>query len=159
MGFCSKNEVSKFGYNDCVITKSSISENGIRLELDALIARANNSQNSNYTDSYAGDTVCEMKNGKILRFVKSGYKYYDANDNLIEEKPDEELSLSTDEMEKILNNIYMPEFEKNDDGTYYIVAEVISEDISENVDVYVITLECDEVVITWEHYLNRVQNN
>lgn len=159
MSFCSKNEISKFGYNDCVITKSSITGEGIKLELDALIVRANNSQNANYTDSYAGETVCNLKNGKITKFVKAGYKYYDANDNLVEEKPDEELNLSTSEMETILREIYMPEFEKNDDGTYTIVAEVISEDISENVDVYVITLECEEVVITWEHYMNKVQNN
>lgn len=142
-----------------MITKSKITEEGIRLELDALIVRANNSQNSNYTDSYAGETVCNLKKGKITSFIKAGYKYYDANDNLVEEKPDELMEVSDKDIENILTDIYMPELEKNDDGTYTLVAEVISEDISENVDVYIVTIECEEVVITWEHYMNRVQNN
>lgn len=159
MSFCSVNETSKFGYNDCIIVKSEIREDGIKFELEALIVRANNSQNTNYTDSYAGETCCYMKNGKIKSFVKAGYKYYDANDNLIEEKPDEELKLTNKEAEALLTEIYMSELEKNDDGTYTVVAEVISEDISENVDVYIITIECDEVEMTWEHYMNRVQNN
>lgn len=57
-----------------------------------MIVKADNSQNGNYTDSYAGTTQMELKNAEVQKAVREGYKYYDANDVLREEKPDEPLS-------------------------------------------------------------------
>lgn len=158
MGYISINETDKFGYSDCVINKATIDESGIRLELEALIVKSANSQNSNYTDSYAGDTVCILKNAKIYKILKVGYKYYDANDRLIEEMPDEVMQFDNGELSQIMAGAYLPEFIDNGDGNYSVVVEMASEDISENTDEYIIEVNCEEVSMSWEQYMNRVQN-
>lgn len=62
--------------------------------VEALIVRADNSQNTNYTESYAGTTKIRITDGKLIRCVRDGYKYYDANDVLQSEVPDYELSVA-----------------------------------------------------------------
>lgn len=158
MGFCSKNEIDKFGYNDCVITKAQITDSEINLELEALIVKAANSQNTNFTDSYAGEAVCVLQEAGIDLVTKAGYRYYDANDNLIEEKPDEVVKLTDAELSELISDTYLADIEKNDDGTYNLVSEEIKEDISENAEIYVIKVSCKDIIISWERYMNRVQN-
>lgn len=92
MKFKAVNELEHFSFRDAQIEKAEWTDDALRFELEAVIVKANNSQNGNYTDSYAGTTQMELKNAEIQKAVKEGYKYYDANDVLLEEKPDEPLS-------------------------------------------------------------------
>src|SRR5699024_263598 len=95
MGFESVNEIDKFSFDDCVVKKFEVQEGQLYLEMEALIVKAGNSQNTNYTESYAGPTTVRLKEGKILSGIKEGYKYYDANEVLLSEEPDQELDQDT----------------------------------------------------------------
>lgn len=158
MGYVSKDEIDKFAYDDCVVTSFAMDDKGIVLGLEALIVKAKNSQNTNYTDSYAGDAVCELKAGKILSLIKEGYKYYDADDKLIDEVPDEELAVDAAKLKALFKEVYLISFAKEDDGNYKLEIEVGGEDPSDIADTYELTCSCDEVVVSWTHYMNRVQN-
>ena len=92
MGFKSVNEIEKFTFDDCVISSFKVNEAGIILVLEALIVDSNNSQNTNYTESYADTTTVRLLDGKIISAKKDGYRYYDANEVLMEEVPDTVLS-------------------------------------------------------------------
>ena len=92
MGFQSVNELEQFSFQDAQIKDFQVSEGVIFFELEAVIVKARNSQNANFTDSYAGTLSMRLLGGKIQKAVKEGYKYYDANDVLVEEIPDESLS-------------------------------------------------------------------
>ena len=92
MKFNAVNELEHFSFRDAQIQKAEWTGDALRFELEAVIVKADNSQNGNYTDSYAGTTQMELKNAEVQKAVREGYKYYDANDVLREEKPDEPLS-------------------------------------------------------------------
>ena len=65
MSFKSMNEVENFRYDDCRILKRKNTEPDFVLEVEALIVKSNNSQNSNYTESYADVTQICFKNPLI----------------------------------------------------------------------------------------------
>lgn len=106
--FQSINELDKFSYKDCVIKSVTVREDTIILQVEALIVEPDNSQNTNYTRSYAGDTTITYTQGRIGKVVKEGYRYYDANDILQEEVPDTVLSeAETVELMGQLANTYL----------------------------------------------------
>ena len=157
MAFRSENEVDKFIYDDCIITEAKVTEKGATFSLEALIVKARNSQNSNYTDSYAGDTTLYMENARIEKAVKEGYKYYDANDVLVEDHPDEEIDIKSIDWNDMLSKVFLIGLEKEGDDTYYMRIELPETDPSKLVDTYEITMKATSAVFTWDKYMNRVQ--
>ena len=163
MGFKSTNEIEKFTFDDCVISSFKVNDAGIILVLEALIVDSNNSQNTNYTESYADTTTVRLLEGKIISAKKDGYKYYDANDVLMEEVPDEILSEEeTYNIIKTCEGAYLYYMEKDTDRTsseniYNIGLEFTDEEDNTAADSYEIKVSFSDAIFTWERFLNRVQ--
>ena len=87
--FKSIDETDKFSYTDCVISDIEKAEDGYIFNVEALIVKENNSQNSNFTESFAGPSKIKFVDGKLKDIVKVGFKYYNADSVLIKEVPDE----------------------------------------------------------------------
>lgn len=164
MGYTSVNEVENFSFEDCQISSFRIGEHQLEVEVEALIVKPNNSQNSNYTESYAGTTRIQMKDGKLLSGIKDGYKRYDANGVLQEETPDEELTL--EQIEAMLKEskgayLYGIQLRTEEEGIYYYTMgiEFVSEEAYDTIpaDSYQIEVSCRKLVISWDFYMNRVQ--
>ena len=164
MGFESVNELEQFNFDDCVIADFQIQPGGLHLEVDALIVRPRNSQNTNFTESYADTAVVRLKDGKIESAVKEGYKYYDANGTLLEEEPDQTLAaLEIDEFLRKCKGAYWFRMDKDsvDDGrySYYMEIEVPGDDPHDTCrdDAYEVKVSFTQAVVSWERYLNRVE--
>lgn len=160
MSFTSINELEHFGFQDAQIQRAEYAEGILEFELEAVIVRANNSQNSNYTDSYAGTLFMRLEKAIIQKGVKEGYKYYDANDVLKQEVPDTPLDES--EIKNLLKNskdYYLFDMvkvneEENKTGHYlYLLGIDADEETS-----YWLQVEFEKSILTWERYMNRVQN-
>lgn len=157
MAFISKNEINKFRFDDCVLNELDRDKSTMHLSVDALIVKANNSQNSNYTDSYADTAMITLKNIEIVALLKEGYNRYDADDNLLEEIPDEPIAPSDyPETFKSWAGAYLARFEE-EDGEYVIEIEMTDE-VGAIADSYELHVASDNLTVTWERYLNRVQS-
>lgn len=166
MSFKSVDEIENFKYDDCRISSFSIEDGCIRFELEALIVKSNNSQNTNFTESYAGTVTARFMGGKLLGGSKDGFKLYDANENLIKEVPD--VKLTEDELKsfpKLCEGAYLygvdkaDELSKEADGQHYILSiEFEDEEESAMGDSYQLDIVFDRAVFEWERYMNRVQN-
>ena len=153
--FKSIDETDKFSYEDCVLTGIEKAEDGLIMDVEALIVRENNSQNTNFTESYAGPTAIKFVDGKITDIVKVGFKYYDADGRLIKEVPDEPVvKPQWESLIKTFDGNYLPALDKGD-GRYTVEIEM-SEDDGTQGNSYLLTIEASGVVITWDKYLNRV---
>ena len=64
----------------------------LELYVEGAVVKDNNSQNEYYTDKYADQMEIRFKNPVIEAVLLEGHKYYDANDNLVEEVPDQKLA-------------------------------------------------------------------
>lgn len=161
MSFKSINEVDNFRYDDCCIIRRKNTESDIVLEVEALIVKSNNSQNSNFTESYADITQINFKNGSIVMGIKDGMKKYDANEKLIEEI--EDVVLDDKSLGQVCDNLggmYLQGIECiKDTDDYVLFLEKANEDQYDTLpsDTYQIKVHCEEVIISWDRYLNRVQ--
>lgn len=161
MGFVSVNEFDKFGYEDCQVVKIERTGTGFVLTLEALIVRARNSQNSNYTDSYSGTTLLNLENAEIVSMIKEGYSKYDANDKLICEIEDEVVSNDVWKEFFIKNErVFLVSFEakKTDDKLSGVLEFEMPANIGDVPDTYEMTISFTSAKFSWESYMNRVQN-
>lgn len=160
MKFKSVDELENFNFQDAQIEKIEKQENGLALTLEAVIVKAKNSQNANFTDSYAGTLLMRLENGNIQKAVKEGYKYYNANDELIEEVAD--TPLSEEEIDELiikskgyyLFDVVKVEDDQNTTGHFlYLFGIDADEETS-----YWFQIEFDKSIVEWDRYMNRVQN-
>ncbi len=163
MGFKSINEIEQFNFDDCVVTEFVNTGNELRLTLEALIVKSRNSQNTNFTESYADTVTVVLKNAKILSGVKDGLKYYNADGILLNEIPDSDMSVK--EIKDLLVScsgayLYAMDKEGEADGTfnYCIGMEFIDKEDNTIADSYRLHVSHTEAVFKWERYLNRVQS-
>ena len=159
MKFKAVDEINHFSFQDCQVVEAEVSSEGIRFQVEALIVRPENSQNTNFTESYAGTTEIRFVGGKITSGVKDGFKYYNADDVLIQEIPDTDLS--KDEVSALLKKIegaYLYEV-KDEDDEYILALEFVDEsDFNPASDSYTLKVKAEKVIVEWDFYMNRVQH-
>lgn len=164
MAFKSVNEISQFDFEDCRVTKIYKDSSSLVMELESLIVLENNTQNSNYTKSYADTTELTLEECTVKSITLAGYKVYDANDNLVEEVKDKPISEADfDSVLKGLSDSYLYRFIKvSDDDGYEYDFEVEKSEEGQMVDLrndtYVVRVKFTNSIFKWERYMNRVQS-
>lgn len=123
----------------------------LELYVEGAVVKDNNSQNEYYTDKYADQMEMRFKNPVIEAVLLEGHKYYDANDNLVEEVPDQKLA--EDEYEKIFgkfkeNYIFYGGKPEADKKCYQMIVDV-------DEDSYIVSFYYDKVIAGWNHFLNK----
>lgn len=123
----------------------------LELYVEGAVVKDNNSQNEYYTDKYADQMEIWFKNPVIEAVLLEGHKYYDANDNLVEEVPDQKLA--EDEYEKIFgkfkeNYIFYGGKPEADKKCYQMIVDV-------DEDSYIVSFYYDKVIAGWNHFLNK----
>ena len=177
MSFKSIDELGRFSFEDVVIEDMRFVNGEVHFTLNALIVLPNNSQNTNYTMSYADTSELVLEAGKMVEAVREGFKYYDADDNLIEAVPEKPfLAPELDSVpEKCLGG-YLCEVQKvylddepvrNTVGTeaeatkqlYDFYIEFPADDGTNGVapESFRLRFSFEHAVVCWERYLNRVQ--
>ena len=163
MSFCSVNELDKFSFEDCVLSKIEFPEGAVRMTLEALRVLPRNSQNTNFTESYAGTAELLLKNAVCLSVIREGYRYLDANGALVSEVPDLELPAERpEELRETLKESYLFSVQKDPAPTDRPVWRFRFEEPKEEefdtlpTDSYELTFAFSEAVVRWDYYLNRV---
>lgn len=154
--FKSIDELEHFSFDDCVLTNICKSEDGLVLEAEALIIKANNSANDNCTDSYAGPACIKIADGALKGLTKAGFKYYNADGVLIKEVPDAKISkLEWDSLIKTLPGNYLVSL-IYENGVYEAEIEMAENDGTVG-NSYLLNISGNSVTVTWDYYMNRVQ--
>lgn len=155
MRFQTANALHLFNFEEVTIKQIEGRKDSITVVMDALIVKGHNPNNEEYVDRYADTANVRFINGSIKEILKEGYKYYDANDRLMEEEPDKPIPVS--EYEALLKkcvDVYL----------FDIVALQVSEgayeyqlgiDLNES-DTYWVTIQCSETIVEWEKFKNKV---
>jgi len=166
MAFESINELDKFGYKDCQISDVSIVGKTFVFTVEALIVKDRNSQNANFTDSYADTAAIELKDANITSMVIEGYKQYDAEDNVVGEVADTVIPESEyiETLKKMIEG-YMFEVECLEKGadhfkySFEVDMDVVNEYGLQDPysTTYQMEIEFSGSRVSWERYLNRVQ--
>ncbi len=160
MRYKSVDELNNFSFKDCELIEFEKSPEGIKLQVEALIIMPENSQNANFTQSYAGTTEIRFVGGTIDSAVKDGYKYYNADDVLLDEVPDVAMSeCEIISIMKNLNSAYLYNVQKEGDFFVLSVEFADAEEYNTALDSYTIKIKAEKMIVEWDVYMNRVQNN
>lgn len=165
MKFHSVNELENFSFRDAVIGLFEEREQRILLEVEALIVKGSNSQNSRFYDSYADTTQINLVDGHIVSAVKEGFRYYNADGVLQKEVPDE--PLTEEQMKELLascRGAYLFAMERKadtPDGLFYYSLGIEFGDDSDGTltmgDSFWLEVTCSAAEVDWERYMNRVE--
>lgn len=136
---------------DAAASPKGLRARWMELYVEGAVVKDNNSQNEYYTDKYADQMEIRFKNPVIEAVLLEGHKYYDANDNLVEEVPDQKLA--EDEYEKIFgkfkeNYIFYGGKPEADKKCYQMIVDV-------DEDSYIVSFYYDKVIAGWNHFLNK----
>lgn len=136
---------------DAEVSLKGLRARWLELYVEGAVVKDNNSQNEYYTDKYADQMEIRFKNPVIEAVLLEGHKYYDANDNLVEEVPDQKLA--EDEYEKIFgkfkeNYIFYGGKPEADKKCYQMIVDV--DEAS-----YIVSFYYDKVIAGWNHFLNK----
>lgn len=155
MRFQTKNGLHLFRFEEVTIRQVQAGGDALTLVMDGLIVRGNHPDNEEFTDRYADTANVSFLKAGLTEIVKEGYKYYDADGRLLEEKPDQ--PLSKEEYDGLLAQCK--------DVWLYDIIEVLKQegayryqigiDLNEE-DTYWLTVECAQTVVEWERFKNRV---
>ena len=91
MAFKCVNELDKFMFQDAEVKKMELNPGLMTMVLLGVAAKHNNPSNDTLTDRYLDDTELRFKSPVITRFLLEGAKYYDANNVLQREVPDQDI--------------------------------------------------------------------
>lgn len=136
---------------DAEVSLKGLRARWLELYVEGAVVKDNNSQNEYYADKYADQMEIRFKNPVIEAVLLEGHKYYDANDNLVEEVPDQKLA--EDEYEKIFgkfkeNYIFYGGKPEADKKCYQMIIDV-------DEDSYIVSFYYDKVIAGWNHFLNK----
>ena len=153
MKFKSVNELQNFSFRDCTITRFEILKDPalVRMELEALIVEPRNSQNTHFTQSYAGTVYLRMTEASVLSGVKVGYRLYSADGKLLSETPD--VPLTAEEIAALPASF---------EGAFLPGIEITEENNDEQYDTlptqsYELTVRFRDVILEWDFFMNKVE--
>lgn len=160
MKFESVNELEKFSFEDCVITGLEERPERFILNLEALIVLPENSQNTNFTKSYAGDAVLSLVNWQLVSAVREGFRYYDSDGKLLSETPDEPLDQEAlKALWARLPGAYLFSVKRQESGAWSFRAEFPPEETYDTLpsESYELVFSFETARVEWDYYMNRVQ--
>lgn len=165
MKFECTDELQNFSFEDCVIRQFEVTDHAITFLVEALIVKPTNSQNTNYTESYAGAAQIRLIGGKLLSGHKEGFRYFDAEDRFVSATPDE--TMSTEQLKEfpaLCKDAYLFRMEEQSHKEGQRLLELSIEFPAEeeyaapnDADSYVLSVAFEKVIIGWDQFLNRVQ--
>lgn len=154
------NHLDKFWFRDAKMEKCEFRDGHMTWVLTGAAARYNNPSNETLTDRYLDTAQVRFRDVRITRFFLEGARYYDANDVLQQEVPDQEIP--KEDYEKIFRLFpgsvifWVKEKEPSAGGKCCCEAGVdVMDEESGETSTYWMEIEYEKAVTEWEHFLNK----
>lgn len=156
MSFCVTDELEHFEFRDVGIMSYEKTEDGFQFVFVGAVAKYNLSANETLRDRFCSDMTFRLCGAEIEEILLEGYKYYDANDRLVETKPDEPIETSRyDEIMAMTKGATLFELARRDDAKDGAKRYLFIVDTDEETT-YCITIKFEKSVASWEHMMNTV---
>lgn len=91
MRFHLEDGIDQFHYQDAQLLSWRNGKN-ITIEIGAPVAKATNPQNEEYVDRFVEALQLHLMDAQIVSVLKEGYRYYNADNVLQQEVPDQEIA-------------------------------------------------------------------
>lgn len=157
MRFETKNNLHLFNFEEVTLKEIEYTDKTFTMVLEALIVKGKNPNNEECVDRFAATSNLRFVNASLEKMVKEGYKYYDANGKLLDEKPDEIVPMvAVDGLLKQMQDVALFDVIalKETEGEYIYQLGI---DLNEE-DTYWLDIKCESTIVEWERFMNRVMS-
>lgn len=156
MKFKCINEMEQICFDDSEIIEFKMQGRQMEFTFNGALIKAGNSQNARLQNMYCNTIILQLENAEIVRIMKEGMKYYDADGNLQKEIPDEDVpALAQSAVLKRIakGKMFTVVTAKTDSGfAYEFGIDVPQEEDAEEVDTFWLCVICEKTVAAWERY-------
>lgn len=163
MKFQCINEHGGMEFDDAGIVSFKCEDKILEFVFQGAVIKAENSQNARFQDMVCGEIILQLKNAEIVRIVKEGMKYYDADGTLIREIPDEDIPAPAQGsmLRRISEGTVFTTVEDERQQGYALEfgIDVPREGEEEDVDTFWLCVTFDESVACWERYCSPAGEN
>ncbi|MGN1156729.1 MAG: hypothetical protein ACI4TK_11160 [Agathobacter sp.] len=157
MKFKVQDQLDTFAFRDVEVVSCELTEDALRMTMRGVISKYNNPCNERFQDWYILEAYARFEGAKITNCYKEGMKYYDANNVLLEEVPDEPIvpDAYADTIKLFQNSCMFMLIQKESQADDQKSVEVAF-DLEEGNDTYWVEFAYDRVIIEWDRYANKV---
>jgi hypothetical protein len=155
MQFQTTNALQLFNFEEVTVKQIDVRNDSVTVVMEALIVKGQNPVNEEFVDRYADTANVRFLDGEIVEIIKEGYKYYDANNQLKEEKADTVVPKAEYEtLLKACRDVYLFDLIAvcETEGAYEYQ---LGMDLNEE-DTYWVQIKCSQTVVEWEKFKNKV---
>ena len=158
MKFKVVDQLDKFGFRDVQVNTCEMKDTTLHMTMGGVVSKYNNPCNERFQDWYILESYARFEGAEITNCYKEGLKYYDANNVLLEEIPDEPISPEAymETLKLLKNSIMFTLLEKDAPEGRKCVE--IALDLEEG-DTYWVEFVYDRVIIEWDRYANKVMES
>lgn len=156
MKFRCTNEMEQLCFDDSEIQELKLEERQMEFTFNGAMIKAGNSQNARFQDMYSNTIVLQLENTEIVRIMKEGMKYYDANGVLQKEIPNEDVPApaQTAVIKRLAKGkVFTVVTAAVESGfAYEFGIDVPQKEDEEEVDTFWLCVTCEKTIAKWERY-------
>lgn len=158
MRFKTENDLKTISINEMKIEKMRLLENTLELTMEGARIAANNPHNNRFEEVYSMQTQVLFRDVSLHAFREQGYKYYDADGNLLDEVPSKDLS--EEERKQVVEEasgdyVYQLTCLDEEQGIWLLIFDVEDEDNC-IVDTFEIEFTFGSSLISWDRFAGPV---
>jgi hypothetical protein len=161
MKFQTRDEINNFSFDDAKILSLRMQDDTISFTFNGALVKAGNSQNARFQDMYCGEITLLLEGAKIVRLMKEGMKYYDADGKLQKEIPNEDVPAPAQQgvLERLKSGTVFTavEDEVKDGYAYEFGIDVPQLQDDEEVDTFWLCIVFGHSLATWERYCSPAE--
>lgn len=163
MKFQCTNEHKQIEWDDAKIVSCKYQNNILEFVLQSAIIKAHNSQNARFQDMVCNEIILQLKNAEIVRVVREGMKYYDANGTLQREIPDEDIPAPGQSaiLKRVAGGTIFTTVEDEVAQGYALELgiDIPKEEEEDEIDTFWLCVTFDESYACWERYCSPAEGN
>lgn len=161
MKFQCINEHNHLTFDDAGIISFAWEGGMLAFTFQGAVVKAENSQNARFQDMYCGEIVLQLKGAQIVRIVKEGMKYYDADGTLQREIPDEDVPVPAQSsvLKRIAGGTVFTTVEDQVEEGYALEfgIDVPKEGEEEEMDTFWLCVTFAESAAAWDRYCSPAE--
>lgn len=158
MGYETINKLHQFSLQNGTLLSLRKSEKDFCLEIDGAVATYENEHNDRSVNTYISTLFLRLSDARVEELLLEGYKYYDADHNLIEEVGDK--PMMPEELSSVLRvctggYIAGAELPQKEKERFYLQLQV---DAVDSNDTYCMTFSFAKSSAQWERFQQKAED-
>lgn len=151
------NKLQQFSFQHGSMLSCKWNDTNLYMEIDGAVANDNNDYNNRSVNTYISTLSLQFFEAKVEELLLEGYKYYDANNVLLDEVPDKTIDPEKlDEIMRLCESGYIANAKILESKNQRFFQQFQIDAVDSN-DTYCFTISFKKSVASWERFMQKAE--